>query len=152
MQRPWATTETISPHVTEYRSQRTSSVRTNTSEDQHSYRSNGTLTLQRACVCLCVCVACGPRSTKAEKLLLLFSGRQVKVQPNSSVAVEQPMNINCTSWRNRAPLIRSGESNRDLRRRTGGFEGPAGTRLSSVNVTQLLLFSSFLTCVYLHNI
>lgn len=33
------------------------------------------------------------------------------------------MNINGASWRNRAPLIRSGESNRDLRRRHGSFWG-----------------------------
>lgn len=33
------------------------------------------------------------------------------------------MNTNGASWRNRAPLIRSGESNRDRRRRNGGFWG-----------------------------
>lgn len=33
------------------------------------------------------------------------------------------MNTDGASWRNRAPLIRSGESNRDRRRRNGGFWG-----------------------------
>ena len=89
-------------------------------------------------------VAGGPCKTEAVPFPFLFfffffffftpSDRSVKVQPNSSVTTEQPMNITGTSWRNRAPLIRSGESNRDLRRRNGGFGGPANTRLSSVNV------------------
>lgn len=58
------------------------------------------------------------------------------------------MNINGASWRNRAPLIRSGESNRDLGRRTGGFGGPASTRLSSVNVKPAPPLLPLRTCMH----